>query len=116
MTTWLHLCRTALTATVAIMATWPVNAQAPAAVAQQSTVNDPQWQSLNRQMTEAYRAGDYKKGTLLAQEVLRLARQMFGNRAPLTLTSLNNLATFYEAQGRYREAEKPSPEAQVASV
>jgi CHAT domain-containing protein/Tfp pilus assembly protein PilF len=69
------------------------------------TVNDPQWQILNRQVTDAYRAGNYKKGTALAEALLRLARQTFGDQAPKTLTSLNNLATFYDAQGRYREAE-----------
>jgi hypothetical protein len=108
-TMWAHLRGDALTAALAIVAAWPVNVQAPAAAARQATVNDPQWQALNKQVTEAYGASDDKKGTMLAQAAFRLIRQMFGDQVPLTLTSLNNLATFYEAQGRHREAEPVLP-------
>jgi CHAT domain-containing protein/Tfp pilus assembly protein PilF len=114
-------CGSALVAMLAIMMTWPVNAtdhirstnRAPqrpnAAVDGRRKPPTPpsqqQWESLNAQAIEAHRAGDYIRGTPLAEAALRLARQTFGDRAPLTLTSLNNLAALYDAQGRYAEAE-----------
>jgi Transposase DDE domain/Tetratricopeptide repeat len=63
------------------------------------------WQSLNAQMMAVYKTGDLAKGTALAKQMLELARKKFGIRDPQTLTSLNNLAFLYNAQGRYGEAE-----------
>jgi CHAT domain-containing protein/Flp pilus assembly protein TadD len=103
---WFHLCRDAWcrcrmtsVAALAFMVVWP-------AVTQAQPV-DPavQWQSLNAQATEAYKAGDYAKGTALAEAGLGLARQMFGDRDPSTLASLNQLALLYDSQGRYGDAE-----------
>ena len=91
---WPCLRQVASLAALAIMVAWPVHAQAPT-----------EWQSLNAQMEEAYRPGDYVRGTAIAEHALKLARQMFGNRDPITLNSLNNLAGLYQAQGRYGEAE-----------
>jgi CHAT domain-containing protein/tetratricopeptide (TPR) repeat protein len=78
------------------MMAWPVEAKINA---------QPRWRSLNAQAVEAYRVGNYPKGTTLAERALKLSRQTFGDRAPQTLTSLNNLAGLYKAQGRYGEAE-----------
>ena len=64
-----------------------------------------QWRELKAQVEEAYRAGDYALGVALAERAYQLARQTFGPRHPDTLESLNNLATLYQAQGRYGEAE-----------
>jgi tetratricopeptide (TPR) repeat protein len=91
--------RNALAATLAIMAAWPVEAQPPTADVLQ------QWQSLNAQAMEAHRSGQYVNGIKLAEEALALSRKAFGDRAPQTLTSLNNLAALYDSQGRYGEAE-----------
>jgi CHAT domain-containing protein len=94
-----HFRRNALAATLAIMLAWQVEAQTPPANILQ------RWQLLNARAVEADRTGDYAKGIKLAEEALALSRKEFGDRDPYTLTSLNNLAALYRAQGRYREAE-----------
>src|SRR5215831_5780030 len=118
-----RLQRNALTSALAIMVVCPVNAQAPTAhtrstnralqrpdAGMQGRPKPPappkrQWEALNAQGVEAYRAGDYSNGTKLAEEALGLARKAFGDRDPRTLTSLDNLAGLYDSQGRYGEAE-----------
>src|SRR5215831_16397480 len=118
-----RLQRNALTSAFAIMVVCPVNAQAPTAhtrstnralqrpdAGMQGRPKPPapprrQWEALNAQGVEAYRAGDYSNGTKLAEEALGLARKAFGDRDPRTLSSLNNLALLYKSQGRYGEAE-----------
>jgi tetratricopeptide (TPR) repeat protein len=92
-------CRMALLAAVVVLIAGAVAAQTPINDAQQ------QWQQLNAQGMEAYEAGDYAKGVASAEQALQLARQAFGPRHPQALTSLNNLAALYQAQGRYGEAE-----------
>src|ERR1700730_17256750 len=74
---------------------WGFYAQPATAVAAKH-----QWQALNAQVVQAYQTGDFTKGIRVAEKALQLARQTFGNRAPATLTSLNNLAMLYQAQGR----------------
>jgi tetratricopeptide (TPR) repeat protein len=88
---------------------WTFHAQATDADAKH------QWQALNAQVTQAARAGDFTKGVPLAEKALELARQTFGTRDPDTLSSLNNLAWLYDAQGRYGEAEPLYLEALQAS-
>jgi len=106
---WGHLRRNTLVAALAIISAWPVKAQLP-------TANSPQQlQSLNAQVEEAYRAGDYVRGTALAEHALGLARQTFGNRDPRTLNSLNILALLYDSQGRYNHAERLYQETLQAS-
>jgi hypothetical protein len=94
-----YLCRNAVAIAFAVMVACPVDAQVPATHATQ------QWQSLYAQANEAYRGGDYPRATEFAEEALGLARQIFGDRAPQTLTSINNLASFYATQSRYAKAE-----------
>jgi tetratricopeptide (TPR) repeat protein len=99
------LRRAALAALFIMAAAYPACPHTPAA-------DDLQrWQSLNQRVVEAYRSGNYADGTGIAREALELARRRFGDRAPETLTSLNNLAGLYQAQGRYAEAEPLSQEA-----
>jgi tetratricopeptide (TPR) repeat protein len=98
-TEWSQLSRIVAAAALACVVAWPASPQSPASDAQQ------RWQSLSRQAIDAYDTGDYPNGIALAQQALRLASQTFGNRAPQTLTSLNNLAALMRVQGRYSEAE-----------
>jgi tetratricopeptide (TPR) repeat protein len=98
-TGWSRRCRIATAGALAIMVAWPAGAQLPAADAQ------PQWESLNAKVMEAYQARDYPNGTALAEKALGLAQRAFGDRDPQTLTSLNNLAYLYQSQRRYAEAE-----------
>ncbi len=63
------------------------------------------WRSLNAASMEALREGDFARGAAAAEKALALARGLFGPRHPSTLTSMNNLAALYRAQGRYGEAE-----------
>jgi Tetratricopeptide repeat len=86
------------------MVAWPAGAQAPSDAIQQ-------WQLLNAEGQEAFRIGDYRKSVALVQQALRIARQMFGERDPRTLTTVNNLADAYRAQGLYSEAESLHREA-----
>ena len=84
---------------IAIASAWPASAQLPFLEAQQ------QIKALNAETMEALRMGDYSKGISVAERALAFARQAFGPLAPETLTSLNNLASLYRAQGRHGEAE-----------
>ncbi|MCI4627225.1 MAG: tetratricopeptide repeat protein, partial [Candidatus Magnetoovum sp. WYHC-5] len=60
---------------------------------------------LNNKVEEAYQAGKYEEGLKLAIEAYDYAKKNLGKTHPDTLTSLNNLAGLYQAQGRYSEAE-----------
>jgi CHAT domain-containing protein/tetratricopeptide (TPR) repeat protein len=88
-------------AAFALSLEWPALAQTKTSVGP----DVEQWQTLNAQIVAASNAGDYAKGTPLAEQALELAREKLGTRDPQTLTSLNNLAFLYKAQGRHGEAE-----------
>jgi CHAT domain-containing protein/tetratricopeptide (TPR) repeat protein len=94
-----NLHRIGLATVLAIMAALPAHAQSPMTDVLQ------QWQSLTAQVAEAFQAGDYTKGSAIAEEALRMAQQTFGDRDPRTLTTLNSVAFLYRAQGRNDEAE-----------
>src|SRR5947207_2357334 len=49
--------------------------------------------------------GKYKEAEPLYQRVLAIEEQELGTTHPSTATTLNNLATLYDAQGQYKEAE-----------
>lgn len=59
------------------------------------------------------RVGRYREAEPLFQEALSIYRDQFGDssaetlreRDPNVATSLNNLASLYQAQGRYKDAE-----------
>lgn len=84
----------------------PVDALTPAVVPQPSEASDPQWRSLNKPMTEACQAGDCRKrrsarrgGAQTGQGDVRPAgREDPGHPH-------NDLATIYQAEGRYRDTE-----------
>ena len=52
----------------------------------------------------AYQRGDYEEAVRQTEVALKEAEH-FGEHDPCLATSLNNLAEFYRAQGRYTEAE-----------
>jgi CHAT domain-containing protein/Tfp pilus assembly protein PilF len=88
-----------LTAALVVLATSSITAQT------QNSGAERQWRSLNARAGQAEKAGDYAQDVKLAEEALRLAKKAFGDRAPRTLDSVNNLALAYTYQGRYGEAE-----------
>ena len=59
----------------------------------------------NEQVVQLYGQGKYKEAASLAEKALALAGRVLGREHPDTLTSVNNLAGLYQAQGRYGEAE-----------
>ena len=64
-----------------------------------------EWESLNQEVEELYRTGKYDSATLVAQKALQLAEQNADADHPDVATSLNNLASLYDAQGDYAKAE-----------
>ena len=90
-----QLIAAAAFAVLTVLSTGAVAAEDPAA----------QWQDLNRQIVAAYQHGAFNEAVPLAEQSLALARRAFGDRDDHTLTSMNDLAELYQAQGRYGEAE-----------
>lgn len=64
------------------------------------------WQALNAKVTELYQQAKYDEAMLVAQEALAAARKNYGQKAPETALSLNNLAMLSKVQKKYAEAEK----------
>ncbi|MBL8252033.1 MAG: tetratricopeptide repeat protein, partial [Candidatus Competibacter sp.] len=83
--------------------------QAVTAYLQQKTGKAPQPQEivniLSSFVSGTYQEGDYRTGVTAAEQAYQFAEQKFGPAHPNTLTSVNNLALLYQAQGRYGEAE-----------
>ena len=75
------------------------------AIAHPLGAQEGRWKELNAQVEQLYQQGKFAEATPLAQESLRVAEATFGEQHPDVVTSLNNLASLYEAQGRYAEAE-----------
>jgi hypothetical protein len=69
-----------------------------------------QWQSLFTQAMEANATSAYRRGIVPAQQALRLARQIFGNRDLRTVLSLDILALLYLRDNNYGEAERAMAE------
>ncbi len=59
----------------------------------------------NVEVAQLYRAGDYPAALERAREVLEDAERVLGPEHPDTLSSVNNLASLHQIQGRYGEAE-----------
>ena len=59
---------------------------------------------LNHLVADMYRAGVYAQGLELAKQTQAYAEAQLGIEHPNTLSSLNNLAFLYQAQGRYGKA------------
>jgi tetratricopeptide (TPR) repeat protein len=64
-----------------------------------------QWEQLNQQAISLYQQGTFTEGIDVAEQVLELARFLWGKNHPNVAISCNNLAGLYESQGRYSEAE-----------
>ena len=60
---------------------------------------------LNREIVVLYQKGQYQPALFIAQLNQQHAATSLGEEHPDTLTSINNLAFLYQAQGRYAEAE-----------
>ena len=69
------------------------------------SVAEENWKTINQQAISAYQKGDYKRATVLAKQALEIAKIQYGKIHPNTLTSMNNLALFYQNHGQYGLAE-----------
>jgi tetratricopeptide (TPR) repeat protein/CHAT domain-containing protein len=61
--------------------------------------------TLNREVAQLYRAGKYAEAMDIANRALAVAEHQFGPDDARVGTALNNLAQLYQAQRRYAEAE-----------
>ena len=64
-----------------------------------------EWDALNREVMELYRAGEYDRAVAVAQKALHTAERNVGPDHPDVATSLENLAALYRALKRDSEAE-----------
>ncbi len=64
-----------------------------------------EWEILNQEVMELYRAGKYDRAVLVAQKALQVAEQNVGPEHPDVAESLNNLAALYRTQGEFVKAE-----------
>ena len=64
-----------------------------------------EWQRLSSQFIKTYQAGDYSTAEGLAKQALALAEREFSHEYILILTSMDNLALLYQAQGHFEKAE-----------
>jgi tetratricopeptide (TPR) repeat protein len=64
-----------------------------------------EWDALNREVQELFRAGEYDRAVVVTRDALRIAEQDGGPDHPDVATSLNNLAFLYQTRGDYAAAE-----------
>jgi tetratricopeptide (TPR) repeat protein len=64
-----------------------------------------EWDALNQEVLELYRAGQYDRALVVAKKALDIAEKSTYPNHPSVATSLNNLAELYRAQGQYAQAE-----------
>ena len=64
-----------------------------------------EWETLNQEVVELYRAGQYDRAVKVAQAALKVAEKNVGPDHPDVATSLSNLALLYHTQGDYAKAE-----------
>ena len=64
-----------------------------------------EWDTLNQEVMELYRAGQYDRAVVVAKAALQVAEQNVGPDHPSVATSLENLASLYRATSRPMEAE-----------
>ena len=65
-----------------------------------------EWDTLNNEVGNLYRAGKYDRAVVLAKKALEVAEENVNPDHPDVGTSLENLAKLYRATKRIREAEK----------
>ncbi|NEO63651.1 MAG: tetratricopeptide repeat protein [Moorea sp. SIO4G2] len=56
---------------------------------------------LTQQAIKLYQQGKYSEAIPLAERALEIRQEILGEEHPDVAISLNNLAGFYESQGRY---------------
>ena len=64
-----------------------------------------EWETLNQEVTDLYRAGQYDRAVVVAKKALEVAEKDVGPNHPDVALSLNNLALLYATQGQYAQAE-----------
>ena len=64
-----------------------------------------EWEKLNKEVTDLFRAGKYDRAVVVAKKALEVAEKAFGPDHHNVATSLNSLAEQYRAQGQYAQAE-----------
>jgi tetratricopeptide (TPR) repeat protein len=64
-----------------------------------------EWDILNQEVVELYRAGEYDRAVVIALKALEVAEQNVGSDHPDVAITLNNLAGLYRTQGEYAKAE-----------
>jgi tetratricopeptide (TPR) repeat protein len=63
-----------------------------------------EWDTLNREVKDLYRAGHYDQAIVVAKKALEVAEHHVGPHHPDVAISLNNLAALYRAMQRDAEA------------
>ena len=64
-----------------------------------------EWDTLNQEVDELYRASEYERAVIVAQEAYKIAEKNVGPDHPDVATSLYKLASLLEIQGKFAEAE-----------
>jgi tetratricopeptide (TPR) repeat protein/CHAT domain-containing protein len=64
-----------------------------------------QWEQLNQRVVELYHTGEYRQAVKIALESIEIAQHLWGSKHTNVADSLHNLATLYEVQGDYSQAE-----------
>ena len=70
-----------------------------------------EWETLNQEVMDLYRAGRYDRAVVVAKKALEVAERSVGQDHPNVATSLNNLAGLYRKTKRNKEAELLEAEA-----
>lgn len=65
-----------------------------------------EWETLNEEAVQLYRAGKYERAVVVAKKASEVAQKNVGPDHPAVATSLENLAALYSATKRIVEAEE----------
>ncbi len=65
-----------------------------------------EWKSLNQQLMDLYRTGNYDRAETVAKKALEVAEKNADPEHPDVAKSLENMAALYRATIRQQEAEK----------
>ena len=64
-----------------------------------------EWEILNKEVHTLYKKGDYDRAVVVAKKALEIAKENTGPNHLSVAVSLNNLASLYDHQSKYAEAE-----------